>query len=740
MFPSRPTSIGPILVALAALALPGAAPAADNVADPTFLERYAATYRFRLGHPTSIEPTPDGKAVLFLRSGPRSFVRELWALDVATGEERVLLTAGKLLAGEQEQLTAEEQARRERQRLVAKGIASFTLSEDGTKILVPLSGRLFVVERATGKVRELASDAGPAIDPQLSPDGTQVACVRAGELYVIDVAGGEERRLTSGAGGTVTHGLAEFVAQEEMSRHHGFWWSPDSRRIVYQRTDVAGLELMTIADATHPERAPERWPYPRPGMKNAEVRLGVIPVEGGETVWIDWDRETYEYLAQVTWQRGAPLAILVQNRRQTEQRLLAVDPGDGSTSTLLVERDEAWLDLDERMPEWLPDGSGFLWTTERGGAWQLELRDRDGSLRRALTPVEFGFRRFVRYLPGRREALVLAAADPTQVHAWRVALDSGRPAAQLSDGRGVHGLVSNRDGSLMVLTVARPSGPRRYEVIAGRADASRRLQLRSVAEHPGFEPELQFTIAGEAPGHHAVLIRPRNFDPAKRYPVIVHVYGGPTSQMVRADGGRYVLDQWIADHGYVVVSIDGRGTPGRGRDWQRAVRHDLIEVPLADQVAALRALGQRHPELDLERVGIYGWSFGGYFSAMAAMRRPDVFHAGVVGAPVVDWQDYDTHYTERYMDLPQHNPDGYAASNVLTWAGKLERPLLIIHGTADDNVYFVHSLKLVNALFREGKPFEFLPLAGFTHMVPDPLVTQRLYGRIMQFFEGHLRP
>ena len=208
--------------------------------------------------------------------------------------------------------------------------------------------------------------------------------------------------------------------------------------------------------------------------------------------------------------------------------------------------------------------------------------------------------------------------------------------------------------------------------------------------------------------------------------------------MVMRSRNRYLLDQWIANHGFIVVSFDGRGTPGQGRAWERAIRGDLIQIPLDDQVAALQSLSRTFPGLDLERAGIFGWSFGGYFSAMAAMRRPDVFRAAVAGAPVCDWRDYDTHYTERYLDLPGVNPRGYGAGSVLTWAPRLERPLLVIHGTADDNVYFMHSLKLCDALFHAGKDFEFLPLSGFTHMVPDPVVTARLYGRIVEFFERNL--
>ena len=251
-------------------------------------------------------------------------------------------------------------------------------------------------------------------------------------------------------------------------------------------------------------------------------------------------------------------------------------------------------------------------------------------------------------------------------------------------------------------------------------------------------PRLELVDAGDSLACRAAIIRPRDYRSGRHYPVIVNVYGGPHSQMVTAQPSRYLLAQWLADRGFIVVSIDGRGTPARGRTWERAISGNLIDIPLGDQVSALKKLGAAHPEMDMNRVGIFGWSFGGYFTAMAVMRRPDVFRAGVAGAPVVDWHDYDTFYTERYLNLPQNNPRGYEASSVLTYAKQLERPLLIVHGTTDDNVHFVNSLKLTDALFKAGKPFEFLPLSGFTHMVADPLVTKQLYTRIAQFFEREL--
>lgn len=738
------TSVRSLLLATALAAAACAHPAATQtsatptlprpIADEGFLRDWAETFRFRLGRPTQIRVTPKGDAVLFLRaSSPRSFVQDLWLFDPATGEERVLLTAEQILAGAEEQLSPEEKARRERLRLAARGIAGYSLSSDGERILVPLSGRLFVIERESGRVRELPDAGGYPVDPRFSPDGTKVVTVREGDIYVIDVESGRQRRLTVRPHERIEHGLAEFVAQEEMGRMEGSWFSPDGRLLAYQQTDVSEVEVNYIADPTDPRQPPQPWPYPRPGKANAKVRLGIVPVTGGRTVWVDWDAERHPYLATVTWPENGPLTLVVQNRTQTEEAILAVDPKTGKVRTLFVETDPAWLNLDQQMPRWLPDGSGFLWTTERNGAWQLELRSADGELVRAITEPSFGYQGLVHL--GKDHAIVAASTDPTQRHLWKVPLAGGEPE-QLSEGEGLHDAVYAADGSLAVHTLSPLSGEPSWRVV--RQDGSEAGRLLSRAERPPFQPNLELVRLGGEHDFAASVLRPRNFDPGLRYPVIVYVYAGPLSQVVTAAGERYLLQQWMADHGFVVVSIDGRGTPNRGRNWERVLRGDLIDVPLADQVAGLRQLGARFPELDLDRVGIYGWSFGGYFTAMAVMRAPEVYRVGVAGAPVAEWLDYDTHYTERYLGLPEANEAGYRNSSVLTWAKDLERPLLIVHGTADDNVYFSHALAMSDALFRAGKPHDFLPLAGFTHMVPDPLVTTRLYTRIVDYLARHL--
>ncbi len=681
--------------------------------------------------------SPNGAFAYFLRSGPRTAVRDLYVLDVASGTERVLLTADALLGGASEQLSDAERARRERLRLTASGIADYALSPDGASFLVPLSGKLFLVNALTGASRTIgAADASAApVDARFSPDGARIACVRDGDLYVIDVRTGAERRLTHRPSPAVSYGEAEFVAQEEMDRMEGYWWSPDGATLAVEEADTTPEETFHIADPAHPERDPAVFPYPRAGKPNALVRLGLMPARGGRFTWVSWDRDRYPYLAKVVWPYNGPLTVLVQNRTQTEELLLAVDPRTGAARTLLTERDAQWLNLDDQMPRYLSDGS-FLWTTERGGAWQLERRAVDGSLLRAVTLPELGYRGLSRVDESAGAVYVIAARDPLESHLWRVPLSEGSEPVQLTQEPGAHDAVFAGAAPVWIDVADTITGERFMRV--HRADGSLGPELRSVAETPLVMPRVEHVWTDSEPRMRAVLVRPRDFDARKRYPVIEWAYGGPHALQVSATPYRYFAAQWLADHGFIVVAIDGRGTPARGRVWERAIARDLITVPLADHELALRALGRRYPELDLERVGVHGWSFGGYYATMALLRAGDLYKAAIAGAPVTDWHDYDTHYTERYMGLPDDNAAGYASTSAVVAASRLERPLLLIHGTADDNVYFLHSLKLADALFRAGRTFELLTLAGQTHMAADPELQLRLQERMAAFFTEHL--
>jgi dipeptidyl-peptidase-4 len=701
----------------------------------SYLRDHALTRGFMLGRPTRAKPTPDGKAVLFLRSEPRVPKLQLYEFDVASKQTRLLISPEQLLKGVDENLSLEEKARRERARISMGGFTSYELSRDGARILLSLSGKLYVFERTSGQVQELKTGAGTILDPQLSPDGKLVAYVLDQDVYVFEIAAARERRLTTGGTDLLSHGLAEFVAQEEMDRFHGFWWSPDSKQIVFQETDASEVETWFVADPIHPERPPLPSFYPRPGKANVRVRLGVVSVNGGDVNWLKWDNANYPYLTKVTWEENAPLCITIQNREQTELVLLSIDPQTSATKVLVTERDSAWINLDQQMPRWLPDGSGFLWTTEREGAWQLELRSIAGKPTRIIAPPNIMYRGLIEFDAASRKVVFNASTNPTELHIHAISLDGGH-SQQLTRGPGHFGAVYNTNLTLSIRTASTPEHMPITTVhdVEGKQIA----ELPSVAKTPPFIPRAEIIQLKEARGMFAKILRPQNFKAGQKYPTIVYVYGGPHAIVVNASMAGDLLHQWLADQGFIVVSIDNRGTPGRDREWERAIHKSFGSVPLEDQVAGLQALAKIVPEIDLARVGITGWSFGGYMSGLAVLRRPDIYKAAVAGAPVTDCLDYDTHYTERYMGLPDANPEAYKEASLLTYANKLDSALLLLHGTADDNVYFRHTLKLVDALFRNGQHFEVLPLSGLTHMVPDPVVTERLWTLIADHFKKHL--
>jgi dipeptidyl-peptidase-4 len=711
--------------------------AESESADLRYFRELVETRNYSLGQPVSPQLTPDGKAVVFLRGGARDPVLRLYEFTIADGKLREILAPEKLLQGGEEKLTAEERSRRERERQSLRGFTSFQLSKDGGRILMVLSGKLYVVTRADGNVIELPGQNW--IDPRFSPDGRTVAAVRDRELHLIELEGKADRPLTSGANETRQHGTAEFVAQEEMNRHRGFWWSPDSKSIACQDTDNSGVETRFIADPLHPETPPAKNFYPRAGTANAKVTLGIF-LQTSEKVSVEWDREKYPYLTRVVWEEAAaPLCILVQNRAQQEELLLAVDAKTGATRQLLRETDSAWINLDSKpMPIWLKDGREFLWTTERNGTWQVELHSADGALVRAVTPTDFQLEELIDVNDADRSVVVSGGPDSRERHLFRFSLDGKSQSKQLTREPGRHLAVFGENKETFLHRFDLLDGRSGWEV-ASSADAKQIAALPSSAERPSLLPNVELVRTDGSRPMDGAIVRPRDFKKDNHYPVILDVYAGPHSKQVIAQPDRYMIDQWMADRGYIVVALDGRGTPGHGRDWERAIRGNLIQVALEDQVAGLEALARREPAMDLKRVGVVGWSFGGYFSAMAVMQKPDVFRCAVAGAPVVTWENYDTFYTERYLGLPSENAESYKKSSVLTYASNLSRPLLLIHGLTDDNVYAQHSIQLAQALFEAGKPFTFLPLLG-THMVSEPLLRLRRQTRIIEFFDAELKP
>lgn len=728
--------------------------------DPGFLRAFAETRGFLLGRPGRFQVAGDGSAVLYLRAPPRTGTLGLYELDLASGRERELVTPAQLMGSADEVLSDAEQARRERQRITDRGFAGFELSPSGASVLLPLAGRLYLLDRATRRAHVLlADDGGAPLDARFSPDGTRVAFVRAWDLWVIDVAPGSvPRRLTTGGTEDTPNGLAEFVAQEEMARQEGYWWSPAGDALAFAAVDQRAVESFAIADPSRPERAPTSFRYPRPGRINASVRLGVVnltqadlrtsastgpglagPAGDGDVptpTWIRWDNAAYPYLARVSWHsRSAPLSLYVQSRDQREAVLLAADASSGSVHPVRVDRDDAWINLERGLPRWLPDGSGFLHVIE-GDRRELTLFAADGAPRTVLSSPAAEFLHVLHVAPD-ASSVVISEGDALVNRIVRVALADGSRTVLVADG-GEHDAVVSPDGRIVVDTRVAIDALPRTRVLDGSGRV--RADVPSLAETPPFRAQAALTTVVGASGrsYHASVVRPRGFVPGARHPVVLHVYGGPHALIVKSDERASLFDQWLADHGVIVVSIDNRGTPRRGPAWERAIKGGFGRVPLDDQVDALEALAQQHPELDLTRVGVYGWSFGGYLAALAVLRRPDRFHVAVAGAPVVDWMDYDTHYTERYLGLPDASPAAYHDGSLLPLAPGLSRPLLLVHGTADDNVYFFHSLKLADALLRAGRPFDFLPLPRVTHQIGDPVIRARVWERTAAYLLEHL--
>lgn len=727
------------------------------------IQEITVTHNYMLGRPGHFAFTRNGDTLLFLRAEAEDARSDLWAMDLRTNQERRLLVATDLLGGGEEKLSAHERAIRERKRIKTRGFTGYRLAKDGTTVVLQLSGDVFFYEVLTGRTCRLDfGEGGAIVDPRLSPDGRKLAFVRDHDLFVmalgepqrvkgqdISTLGGKIRALTTDGEAEHGHGVAEFVAAEEMDRYRGYWWSPDSRAILYQTTDERHLERFTIADASRPEEAAQVFGYPRPGKANAKVDLHLVDVTSGARTAVRWDADALPYLARVTWPKGGPLAILVQARDQRQQQLRTVDLDTGRTQALLTERDDAWLNLSESAPRWSKDGEHLYWAAEAAPGWTLTrhtVRRSGGAWKvqasETVLDAQSGFRKIVHIDEARGRVWFLGGEDPVQTHLLCAPLGGGAPA-RISPEGGEHAAVFSGDGSRVALTRATfaemPASAVHTladEPAALTADAG--VSITAVARAPSKKPNIERVPADRAGGFHAVIVRPEDFEAGRRYPVLLYVYGGPHHNMVSDNVSRYHLHQWMADHGFVVVSLDGRGTMHRGRDFERALLGKLGDVPLEDQVAGLTALAAHYPELNLDRVGVYGWSFGGYLAAMAAIRRPDVFRVAVAGAPVADWRYYDTHYTERYMGLLGEAEAAYTHSSLLTHAARLKRPLLLVHGIADDNVYFAHTLQLADALFRSRRDFTLLPLIGSTHQVADPSVRGALYDRVIRFLGAQL--
>lgn len=617
----------------------------------------------------------------------------------------------------------------------------------------------------------------PVLNPRIAPDGEHVLYTTGSYLMLVDIGGELGDRITAVYGVSVEDedgnpaentwkiGLAEFVAGEEMDRYDGFWWAPDSQHVLFESFDTADEPTWHISDPADPEKPAAGRRYPRALTRNADVYLTVITLAFDENdryagitgnADVDWDREAYEYVAAVNWRRGHDPLVLVQNRRQTRDQVLEVAVAAdgaalGATRVLEEHANEQWIDLVHGTPAYTPDGR--LVCSLNDMATDTNRLTMDG---RPFTPAGWNVRTVLAVTDDDVLAVVQRAPEiATEVpRAWA---GSGAASDAESlfgghDARSFDVVSMGYDGSIAPVTTDpgqwTASRGERGIVVSGRDMRSARAQMRhilgeqsatisSTAAEPGFAPNVTFTRLGEHQLHTAI-IAPSPSSPyahADKLPVLMKPYGGPGFQQVVASQSFYWEGQWWADQGFLVVTADGRGTTGRGPAWDRAIFENMKGVTLADQIEAVNALpeavsrlnadGRRPgvPMPDLDKVCMIGWSYGGFLSALAVLDAPNVFKAACAGAPPTDWTLYDTHYTERYLGL---DPDVYRRNGIVQDAPGLVRPLMLIHGFADDNVTIAHSLRLSQALMASGRPHTFLPLTGITHMTNDETVAENL--------------
>jgi dipeptidyl-peptidase-4 len=685
----------------------------------SFPRQSARTRRFTLGEPRSITICADGTRVLFLRAVSGTDARTgLWCLDVGLGTERALVDPRSMPTDDGE-LPAAERARRERVRETASGIVSYSTDALGRTVVFAADGKLFGVDVDSGQLRTIPT-GGPVYDPRIDPRGRVIGYVSGNALRVIGASGDNDRAVVESIDTTVSWGRAEHVAAEEMGRSRGFWWSPDGSALLVARVDEQAVTRWWIADPADPQTTPAELRYPRAGADNADVSLHLMTLDGASRE-ITWDRETFCYLARVSWPvTGRPL-LQVQARDQRRSQVLAVDAATGRTDLLCDDRDDIWVELFDGVPAWC-------------GRSVVRIADVDGARRlfvgaEAVTAPDL----YVRSVVDTDDAGVVftgSLADPTQVHVFRWTTAG---VEQLTDTPGVHGAVASSETAVVASASLDYVGQRHVVRRHGSE-----VVLRSVAETPGLQANVRMLVLGKS-RLRAGLVMPTGHIAGLPLPVLVDPYAGPHVQRVLSAGRAWLEPQWWADQGFAVLVVDGRGTPGRDPDWERRVHLDLTGV-LDDQVEGLLAAGETEPDLDLSRVAIRGWSFGGYLAALAVLRRPDVFHAAVAGAPVTDWTLYDTHYTERYLGMPADQPAAYARSSLLDDASNLSRPLLLVHGLADDNVVAAHTLRLSQLLTESGRAHNVVPLTGVTNMTPQETVAENLLLLQVEFLRRALRP
>lgn len=696
--------------------------------------------------------SPAGDRVTFLRAREDdALLLDLWEYHLADEQTRRLVAADALMPVDVE-LSEEEKARRERARIAnLRGIVDYRWAQDGRHLLFPIGGQIFLLdlEDEHGQVRQLTRGEDHDLDPQISPDGKHVAFVRNRELWLVNVESGSERALTHSASDTISNGMAEFIAQEEMDRSTGFWWAPDGRHVAFLQIDEAEVAIAQRHEirADNIEVIEQRYPYV--GTPNVRYRLGVVHVETGEIRWMDLGLEEDIYIPRVNWMPdGQQLSFQRQSRDQRLLELVVAEIDSGKTHTMLSETSDTWINLHHDL-HFLQATPAFLWSSERDGWRHLYLYDHAGEEIRRLTAGEWQ----VDALVGVDEELGViyftaskAGSSERQLYRQTLMTTSPEAVSQISGRSGWHEVRMDRQARVYVDTYSSAEQPPQLSLHQASGERLAWLVRNRLDDDHPYAPYVdrhgptRFGTLPAAHGHELPwrMVLPPDFDESRRYPVFIHAYGGPTSQMVVNQWTRRLLiDQYMARRGYIVFSLDNRGIERRGKAFQDAAWLRLGKVEVEDQMVGVEWL-RSQPWVDGERIGIYGWSYGGYLTLMALAQQPGQFAAGVSVAPVTDWQLYDTHYTERYMGLPDEHPEAWEQSDVLTHADAIADPLMLIHGMADDNVLFTHATRLMHALQARSFDFSLMAYPGEKHAISTTGPQLHVWRTITGFMDRHL--
>lgn len=690
----------------------------------TYPRQKAATRNFLLGAPRSFHITANGDYVLFLRSDHgRDAANSLWLYDLTANVERKIIDPRELLA-DSDDIPAAERARRERMRETTSGITSFTTDSSGLKVAFALSGQLFSGDIISGNFISIPVQ-GAVIDPHMSPDGHHIAWSDGRNVHIGSSDGSSSRMITNEDSDSVTWGLADFIAAEELRRMNGLWWSPNSDSLIVERVDNSQVKQWWISDPANPDRPAVEHRYPAAGTTNADISLFAIDLHGSAT---QIDLESFEYIVSVAWAKDKPALITLADRLQKQFTTYALT--DHGLELAHTASDEQFIDVTPGLPRWVGDELLTLKASRETDTYELQLGTK------TISPA------------GLQVFSVLGVNDDfIDATCTRNGVDVD--VCQINfDGTVTH--ITHQGVASATATSQTPRG--KLQVISestleskGRtftllADGKPLHVFDNLAETPLVTANATLTVTGPHAVNTAVLFPTDHVLGSKKLPVLMRPYGGPHAAQVLRTNGIFRDDQWFADQGFAVIVADNRGTPGRGPLWDHTIHHDFVNPVLDDQVSALNAIATQYPkDIDTTRVGITGWSFGGYLAALAVLERPDVFHAAVAGAPVTEWLWYDTGYTERYLGNPNDDPQVYERNSLIHRAGKLTRPLMLVHGLADDNVVAAHTLALSNALLAHGKAHTVLPLSGVTHMTPQEVIAENLMLLTVQFLKENLK-